>query len=149
MHRNVLTASVAAGILTTVFLLASRVGLAQATPAPQDVPDRGPFKPVAELEMLMEAQESHLHGMEDALKTPGEKAFKVVRFHAQVLAELANVNRFHRDKADYVSWATQLRDTALELAGKAAQGSDADTGAMLGLVEKLKSTCTACHDVYD
>ena len=67
---------------------------------------------------------------------------------AEVLAELANVNRYNKDKEDYRAWATELRDTALQLAREARKKKDADRKRIQKLFMKLKDTCTACHDVY-
>ncbi len=149
MQRNVIAALAAFIAVPGALVLVTGPGSATASPQAQNVVDRGPFKPVADLEMLMEAQGAHLEGIEGALKSGGDKAMKSVRFHAEVLAELANVNRYHKDKADYVGWATQLRDTAMELARKADDAAGADAASLAPLVTKLKDTCTACHDVYD
>jgi len=67
---------------------------------------------------------------------------------AEVLAELANVNTFHKDKADYRGWAATLRDTSLELATEAQKKKDADESRLASLFKKLKKTCMACHDMY-
>ena len=80
---------------------------------------------------------------------PSAPPWKVGRAHdAEVLAELANVNRYNHDKEDYRAWATQLRDQALQLASQAKAAGSQEDARMKEQYKKIKATCTACHDVY-
>jgi hypothetical protein len=71
-----------------------------------------------------------------------------VEAFAEVLAELANVNTLNSEESDYRKWAGQLRSTSMELAREAEKEDGADEQKMQQLFEQLKSTCQACHDVY-
>ncbi len=106
------------------------------------------FKPVASVESLMHGQLTFFKEIGKALKnTSDPDRGEEIEEAAEVLAELANVNRFNKDKEDYRAWATQLRDTALQLAHEADKKS-ADEKRMKTLFDNLKNTCAACHDAY-
>ena len=100
------------------------------------------FKPVADRNVLMEWQERVFSGMNRAIL---QKKDSEVVAHAWLLAELANVNRFHSKKDDYRRWATEMLDTAVKLAesGKAKQFDEAKK-----LARKMNATCSSCHEVY-
>ena len=100
------------------------------------------FKPVADRHVLMEWQERVFNGMNRAIL---QKKDSEVVAHAWMLAELANVNRFHSKKDDYRRWATEMLDTAVKLAesGKAKQFDEAKK-----LARKMNATCSSCHEVY-
>lgn len=106
------------------------------------------FKPAASVDALM-------HGQQDQFKTINElvnnKAAKDrgknIGVAAELLAELANVNSFNKDKADYQAWARDLRDTSLALS-KDARKPDAKDEDLKKTVERMKAICKACHDVY-
>ncbi len=100
------------------------------------------FKPVADQHMLMEWQERVFSGMNRAIL---QKKDSEVVAHAWMLAELANVNRFHSKKDDYRRWAKDMLDTAVKLAeaGKAKQFDEAKK-----LARKMNATCSSCHEVY-
>ncbi len=106
----------------------------------------GPFKPVAEIESIMHGKNIFFKEITEQLEKPaGEKRNQEMFESAQVLAELANVNRFNKEKDDYRNWATQLRDTALEFAASAKK---AEQDKLKNLYQKMKGTCQACHDAY-
>jgi hypothetical protein len=105
-----------------------------------------PYKPVAKVHPLMEEQQDMFDGMKKLLNAGAADDLKKVEKHALVLAELSNINRHQqKDKADYVDWATQARDTSVKLA-KAAGANDTDTAK--GILRQLHTTCTSCHDKY-
>jgi cytochrome c556 len=109
----------------------------------------GPFKPVAEVESIMHGQNIFFKEITEQLEKPaGEKRNKELFESAQVLAELANVNRFNKDKDDYRNWATQLRDTALEFAAGARMNDRAGEDRMKPLYNRMKGICQSCHDAY-
>ena len=108
----------------------------------------GPFKPVATVGSLMHGQRTFFKEIGAALENPAtEDRKEVIEDAAEVLAELANVNRYNEEKKDYRTWATQLRDTALRLA-REAEKKQADEQQMKGYFQKIKETCIACHDAY-
>lgn len=106
------------------------------------------FKPVASVDALMHGQYAFFKDIKKAL---ADKAMRnrghEIEEAAEVLAELANVNRFNNDKEDYRAWATQLRDTALKLAHEAEE-KDANEAKMANLFKQMTATCEACHEVY-
>lgn len=107
------------------------------------------FKPVAAVESLMHGQKTFFKEIGMALQNRSmPDRTELIEEAAEVLAELANVNRLNNDKEDYRNWATQLRDTALQLAREAEKEKKASDGKMNKLFQKLKKTCGACHDVY-
>ncbi len=109
----------------------------------------GTFTPVAGVAALMHGQMTFLKEIGKAM---GNKSNpdrnEGIAASAEVLAELANVNRFNKNKEDYRGWATQLRDTALQLAGEADKKEKADESHMKKLFQEIKNTCVACHDAY-
>jgi len=107
------------------------------------------FKPVAPVDALMHGQMVFFKEITEQLGKPaGKDRNHEIEESAEVLAELANVNRHNKDKDDYRGWATTLRDTALELAKAAEKEGGEGEAQMQKLVQTLKSTCAACHDVY-
>lgn len=114
----------------------------------QSVSTTVPFRPVASVDALMHGQKAFFKGIKKALanKTTEHRHHKIEQA-AEVLAELANVNRLNNAKEDYRAWATQLRNVALTLAHKAKE-KDADEAEMMELYNQLRATCKACHDVY-
>ncbi len=107
------------------------------------------FKPVAPTESLMHGQGVFFKEIMGQLEKPaGVKRNKEIREAAEILAELSNVNRHHAEKDDYLAWATQTRDIAIELAAEAGKKSQADEKRIQAIVERLGTTCGACHDKY-
>ena len=107
------------------------------------------FRPVAAIESLMHGQNTFFTEIRMALRNRSmDDRTELIEEAAEVLAELANVNRLNKDKEDYRTWATQLRDTALQLAHEADKEKEADEDKMNKLFQRLKDTCAACHDVY-
>ena len=110
---------------------------------------RAAFKPVASVHALMEGQGNAFNALSLLLKDPeAPQRLPRLRSSAELLAELANVNTFNSDEADYVRFAEELRGTAMELSKEAAKAAKADDTKMRGLYDKLKITCTNCHDQY-
>ena len=141
IRRTALTMVLLAGCVWCLTLVA-RADSGSAAPP-------GSFKPVASLEGLMYGQKHHFKAMSKLVKNRNAKnRGERLALEAQVLAELANVNTYHKDKADYRGWAETLRDTSLELATEAEKKKDADQSRLESLRKKLKKTCVACHDMY-
>ena len=112
-------------------------------------PPSDSFKPAASISGLMYGQAHHFKIVGQLVKNKNAKdRADRLAMEAQVLAELANVNIYHKDKADYRGWAETLRDTSLELATEAEKKKDADQSRLESLHKKLKKTCMACHDIY-
>lgn len=110
--------------------------------------DRG-FKPAASIEALMHGQDMAFQNLGRLLEDKqARNRANALFLDAELLAELANVNIYHKDKADYRAFATIVRDTALDLAREARKRNQADEARMKSLYDKLNETCLACHDVY-
>jgi len=136
--------------LTIGLLVACAWCFSLVSPAANSEPTSGAaFKPVASVHSLMEGQGLVFSQLQMALgnKNAAQRA-KQIHSYAEVLAELANVNTFNNEKADYRGWATQLRDTALALAAEGKKNPAPDEGKVNELFSKIKNTCQACHDVY-
>lgn len=119
---------------------------AQTPPAPA----AAPFKPVSELEHLMEGQELHFKAIDELLKdTAAKDRLKRLAMHADILAELANVNTFNKDKSDYKTWAGQVRDLSSKLAAEADKKAGVSEDELKSLRKQISDTCTSCHDAYD
>ena len=137
--------------LTVILLGGCAWVLAMVTRADSAEPEKTAdvFRPVASVHTLMEGQGVFFKKIGDALQDPqAAKRTKEIAFGAELLAELANVNTHNKDQADYVQWAGQLRDTAMELAGEAKKKGDADEDTMNSLFSRLAATCKACHEKY-
>jgi len=131
------------GALVVGLIALSSVSMAGDGVAP------GAFKPVASVGGLMSGQGMTFKRLRKAVANPKtHHRYGVIRAMSQVLAELSNVNQYNNDKADYQGWARSLRDTALQLSAEARKGAKADDETMKKLVRSMKSTCGACHDVY-
>lgn len=106
------------------------------------------FKPVASVESLMHGQGKFWKEITEWLQKPASehRSAELVE-SAEVLAELANVNRFNKDKEDYRAWATKLRDTAMAFAAEAKK-KEVDETALRTLRATMKNACADCHDMY-
>lgn len=108
----------------------------------------GKFKPVASVGALMHGQLQFFKKISQELTKPAnEERNHEIEEYAQILAELANVNRYNSDKQDYVDWATELRDLSLSIA-KEAHKKDVDDNKISSLHQQIKGKCGACHDAY-
>ncbi|GIK17011.1 MAG: hypothetical protein BroJett003_19750 [Planctomycetota bacterium] len=146
--RKVFSRLAATTAMVAVLILVNRaVSVPQTEPRPQAAPA---FKPVSDVHHLMEGQELHFNAIADLLKDAAAKGrHGKIAMHADLLAELANVNTLNKDKDDYRAWASQVRDLSLQLVAEARKKEAASEDAMKGLVTKISDTCTACHDVYE
>ena len=141
IRRTALTIVLLAGCVWCLTLVAR----ADSEPSSQS----DSFKPAASIDALMYGQSQHFKTVGQLVKNKSAKdRADRLAMEAEVLAELANVNTFHKDKADYRGWAETLRDTSLELAAEARKKKDADQSRLESLRKKLKKTCIACHDMY-
>lgn len=143
-RRNLLTTAVLSSAALCLSLIA-RNGSAQTAESAQP----GPFKPVMPLLSLMVEQDRHFDRIIELVRnTDEEERFEKMRHEAYALAEMGNINGYHRGAQrheDYRQWAGQLRDLALQLAG------DAERKSADGFADKAKqinATCKACHDKY-
>lgn len=142
VRRMALTVVLFAGCIWCLALV-TRADSAPSAPA------GGPYKPVASVHGLMTGQmlafkqlQTSLNGKKDADRP------RAIQLASEALAELANVNTYNNEKEDYRTWAGQLRDTAMELAGEAKKKDQADENKMKALFVKLEGTCNSCHDAY-
>ena len=118
--------------------------VAQSQPPPAEAP----FKQVATIDALMHGQEVHLKTIEQLLADATTKdRLSLLHLEAAVLAELANVNILHRKAIDYRAWAADVRETSLDLSNEAAR-KNANEATMKLQVERIKATCTSCHEKY-
>lgn len=123
--------------------------LATSADSAQPVTTAGVFTPVASVSSLMHGQGKFFKEISQALgNMSNPERNEEIGYSAEVLAELANVNRFNKNKEDYRGWATQLRDKALQLAREADKKEKANESHMKKLFQEMKNTCVACHDVY-
>ncbi len=124
--------------------------LGMASRADSAAPDAAiaAFKPVSSVHALMHGQGMFFKKIRKGLNQPaGEERNKDIGEAAEILAELANVNRYNNPKQDYRNWAKQVSDISLELAGEAKK-SDASDEKMTSLAGKMGAACGACHDAY-
>ncbi len=123
--------------------------LATSADSAQPAATAGMFTPVASVQSLMHGQMTFLREIGKALGNMSDpERNEGIQESAEVLAELGNVNRFNKNKDDYRAWATQLRDTAIQLAREADKKQKANESHMKKLFQEIKNTCVACHDVY-
>ena len=109
----------------------------------------GPYKPVASVRGVMTGQMLAFKRLQTSLTGTKDVDRPVaIQLTSEALAELANVNTYNNEKEDYRTWAGQLRDTALELAGEAKKKDNADEDKMKSLLDKLDATCKSCLDAY-
>lgn len=106
------------------------------------------FKPAASVDALMHGQQDQFKTINELVNNPAAKdRGKKLAVAAELLAELANVNSYNKDKADYQAWARDLRETSLSLA-KEARKPDAKDEDLKATVGRIKAICQACHDAY-
>ncbi len=143
MHRVIL-----AGVVVTVcgaWFAVADDGVAKKGDAGQ-LPA---FEPVMSTHSLMEEQGRHFENMLDLLRDKDAKnRFKRLNHEARALAEMANINGYHkgsREHDDYRGWAAQLKAEAIQFAdlAKAHNVDDAKK-----LARQMSKTCKACHDKY-
>jgi hypothetical protein len=107
------------------------------------------FQPVASIDSLMNGQKEQ-HDALRALLADRKASGRSKKIHraAELLAEFANVNTFHKDKPDYRAWAREVRDGCVELAVEANKRGVLDENRMQALFTRITATCESCHDVY-
>ena len=122
-------------------------GLVQRVYSEEQKADAGDcYKPVAPPHDLMEAQDQHFEEIKDLLGQQGARRFRKLSIHANILAELCNVNQYQSEEKDYKNWAIEARDLSLKLA---KAGKDKDQDAASELVREIHARCTSCHDKYN
>lgn len=115
------------------------------------------FEPVAPVHDLMEAQGYHFKEITGKIRSrksdpeikdekQAKEDFKLMGRHAYILAELANVNQYNKDKEDYGKWAREVRDMCVELA-KVAKEENVEKADKLG--RAIHAKCGECHDKYE
>jgi cytochrome c556 len=111
-------------------------------------PEEGrPYKPVAELAVVMEKVDDVFGKLDDLLK---EEKFRTVIKDAAFVAEMMNLAS-HYDHSSYSKekgWedlSAKTRDLLLEASGLAKKK---DGAALKGLLERIDASCEACHEKY-
>lgn len=135
MRTDIERALVAAGFMLCIGASLSLAQSEQAAPA-------ATFAPAAPHEALMEWHERAFKELNEQIAAKKESKASE---NAWLLAELANVNSFHRPDAKYRELATQLKSLAVETATVLKRK---DLPAAQQLTKKLEATCTACHDAF-
>ena len=139
-------------IALTVVLFAGCIGCLALVTTANSAPSAsaaGPYKPVASVRGVMTGQKLAFKQLQTSLTGTKDMDRPVaIQLTSEALAELANVNTYNNEKEDYRTWAGQLRDTAMELAGEAKKKDKADEDKMKSLLATLDATCKSCHDAY-
>jgi hypothetical protein len=135
--------------LTICMLAAGTIGFTVVANS-QEKPkvDSSGFKPVASVHGIMNGQMVVFNEMMNTVRNAKAKE-RAERMEglAEALAELANVNQYNSDQADFQKWARELRDQSLQVAQEARNETINDE-IVKQLAETIKSTCAACHDKY-
>jgi len=132
------------GMLVSTGLLGS-VGYLSAddpkAPAPA-LPPAKAFKPVQDVERVMESQDAMVREVKDAIV---DKEWESGETAAWILAELANVNHYHHNDPKYKELADKMSTQCVDLAKllKKRKGDEAKAQ-----MTALNQTCTACHDQF-
>jgi hypothetical protein len=101
-----------------------------------------PFKPVQNMDRQMEGQKKVFSQIKDCI---AEKSWKDGERYAWILAELANVNHYQRDNAEYQAFADQMSAQCIELAKNLKQR---DEKAAKESYNQVGQTCGACHKKF-
>jgi len=144
MNRSRKWAPVCAATGLVMMLLLASHGVGQTPSAPP-----APFKPVMPLLALMGEQDAHFDNIRELIRNvDAPERFEKLRHEALALAEMANINGYHRGSQqheDYRSWASDLKQQAIEMAGQAEKK---DVDAIKASAKKVIHTCKACHEQY-
>ncbi len=113
-----------------------------AGPVPAPPPPAKAFKPVQDVERVMESQDAMVREIKDAIV---DKEWESGETAAWILAELANVNHYHNNDPKYKELADKMSTQCVELAKliKKRKGDEAKAQ-----MTALNQTCTACHDQF-
>ena len=101
-----------------------------------------PFKPVLEVEQLMEDQEIAFKGLKTAIL---DSKWNDARKYSWLLAELANVNRQHAQEAKYSEFAGEMVSKSMELAGTLKSKDPKSASAGLAAINQV---CSSCHKAF-
>jgi len=136
-------------LLAVVGMVAGLAWVDRAVSSPMQEVSKPTYKPVSQVQFLMEGQKMHFKAAAGMVKNKNaEERYEHIQMNAEVLAELANVNTYNKDKEDYRRWAAQVRDLALKLSAEAGKESKADENTMRKILTEINDTCVSCHDVY-
>jgi len=101
-----------------------------------------PFKPVMNLEQLMEGQGQLFKAIKDGL---ADQEWDETKHDAWMLAELANTNQYHRKEAKYRELAQKMSDQTVELAKLLGKRKADEAKAQMS---QIGQTCKSCHEAY-
>ncbi len=136
-NRQMLGMFVAFGLLGSVGYLSAEDP--KAGPA---LPPAKAFKPVQDVERVMESQDAMVRDIKDAIQ---DKEWEQGETSAWILAELANVNHYHNPAPKYQELADKMSTQCVDLA-KLLKKRKADEAK--AQMTALNQTCTACHDQF-
>lgn len=131
-----------AAILVVLGLLGGVGYLSADDPKAAQAPAAKPFKPVQDVERVMESQEAMVREIKDAIE---DKEWKEGETAAWILAELANVNHYHNKDPKYQGLADKMSEQSVELAKLMRKRKVDEAKAQM---TALNQTCTACHDQF-
>ncbi|MFQ5429999.1 MAG: hypothetical protein ACE5E1_06780 [Phycisphaerae bacterium] len=136
----------ATGLLLIVGGLCGTVALlANAQPKPTVTATARPrpaFKPVIDLEDMMEGQKKLFTDIKEGLL---DKQWEEAEAAAWILAEIANVNQYQHQEKDYKRFAHRMSGQCVELAKRLKKR---ESGKAVEALENVRQTCTACHDQF-
>lgn len=137
-QRLVLGALVAIGSLGGVGYLSADDPKA----AGPGLPPAKAFKPVQDVERVMESQDAMVREIKDAIV---DKEWESGETAAWILAELANVNHYHHTDPKYKELADKMATQCVDLAKLLKKRRGDEVKAQM---TALNQTCTACHDQF-
>ena len=101
-----------------------------------------PFKPMMNVEQLMEGQEQLFKSIKDGI---ADKSWDESKNAAWMLAELANTNQYHHKDVKYRELAQKMADDTVELAKLLGKHKADESKAQF---TKVSQSCKSCHDAY-
>jgi len=110
-------------------------------PIPKPAP-AGKFMPVTSVHHMMEGQGKLFGEVKEGIL---DSNWKAAEKSAWLLAEVANVNQYQHDAADYKAWAKKMSKQCVELAGALKKK---DAAKSRDMVSKIGNTCSECHNKY-
>lgn len=128
--------------MVTAFLCGSLVLSATAAQDKPKPAKKRPFKPVMNVEQIMESQKWLSAKLKDAI---GSAQWEDGEWAAFVLAEMGNVNIHHATDDKYAKMAADMSKKAASLA---AAMKKKDEPAAKKAFSDLNASCKSCHEAF-